>query len=96
MRKAIVIDKRDNVVTAIQDLEKNEEVDIEGGLKVKLKGDCPFGHKFAIKPIKKGGDIIKYGECIGKALDTIDVGQYVHIHNVESLRGRGDIAKQVK
>ena len=34
--------------------------------------------------------IVKYGEIIGRATQDIAVGQHVHVHNLESCRGRGD------
>lgn len=36
-------------------------------------------------------EVIKYGEIIGKASVEIRKGQHVHVHNLESLRGRGDL-----
>ena len=53
-------------------------------------GDIPYGHKIAVQGIDKGSRIIKYGECIGAASRAIQQGEYVHIHNMEALRGRGD------
>ena len=32
----------------------------------------------------------KYGEIIGLATKDIQQGEYVHVHNIESCRGRGD------
>ena len=40
--------------------------------------------------INKGEHIIKYGESIGGATSNIKKGDYVHVHNLESLRARGD------
>ncbi len=34
---------------------------------------------------------MKYGECIGAASCDIKKGDYVHVHNLEALRGRGDL-----
>lgn len=34
---------------------------------------------------------MKYGESIGAASSDIKKGDYVHIHNLEALRGRGDL-----
>ncbi|MCD6323834.1 MAG: UxaA family hydrolase [Desulfurococcales archaeon] len=93
MRKALVIHRRDNVATALTDLSKDEEVVVDAGgeeIKVTLLDDIPFGHKFAIKEIGMGEYVIKYGEVIGRATAPIKVGEHVHVHNVESLRGRGD------
>lgn len=55
-----------------------------------MKEDVKFGHKFAIKDIKKGEHVIKYSESIGTATKDISIGEHVHVHNVESDRGRGD------
>jgi len=55
-----------------------------------------LGHKIALRTIQKGEDIIKYGEVIGRATEMIGVGRHVHVHNVESLRGRGDLARASK
>lgn len=57
-------------------------------------GDIPYGHKIAVKDIKKGELIIKYGEEIGIATKDIKKGEYVHVHNLDSMRGRGDWEKQ--
>jgi altronate dehydratase small subunit len=49
------------------------------------------GHKIAIESIPQGAHVIKYGEIIGRATQSIAKGQRVHVHNLESLRGRGDL-----
>jgi hypothetical protein len=58
---------------------------------VTLLDDIPSNHKFAPVDIKAGDPIIKYGLNIGRASCDIKKGQYVHIHNIESNRGRGDL-----
>ncbi|HEX7475918.1 MAG TPA: UxaA family hydrolase, partial [Dehalococcoidales bacterium] len=59
-------------------------------LDIMLLDDVSAGHKFALRKIKKGVPVIKYGETIGLATTTILLGQHVHVHNVEGTRGRGD------
>ena len=44
----------------------------------------PAGHKYALREIKKGETVIKYGEIIGRATSDIQVGEWVHTHNVKS------------
>ena len=39
----------------------------------------------------KQRQLMKYGECIGAASCDIRKGDYVHVHNLEALRGRGDL-----
>jgi len=40
------------------------------------------GHKYAIRPIKAGENVIKYGNPIGHATADIGVGEQVHTHNL--------------
>jgi altronate dehydratase small subunit len=90
----IVMQSNDNVATALHDIPKGTILDFKLGKtkkKIRIVEKIPFGHKFAIKNIQKGNDIIKYGETIGEAIQKIETGRLVHIHNVVSKRVRGDI-----
>ncbi|MPN57768.1 Altronate dehydratase [bioreactor metagenome] len=58
-----------------------------------LKTAVPYGHKIAVADIPAGTPILKYGEEIGLSTKDITVGEHVHIHNLESRRGRGDLNK---
>ena len=60
----------------------------EGG--VTALQPIPIYHKIAIRPIAKGEKIYKYGQPIGVASADIARGEHVHVHNLESDRGRGD------
>jgi altronate dehydratase len=86
MGNAILVKEKDNVVTCVSDLKKGEEATYRVGSKTKqviVNEDVPFGHKIAITKIAKEGDIIKYGEVIGRAKTDIEVGKWVHTHNTE-------------
>jgi altronate dehydratase small subunit len=94
-RDAIAIKPKDNVATAIRDIEVNgmATVGVEDEiLTVTVTQPIPLGHKFALRRIRSGEDILKYGTVIGRATKDIQVGAHVHVHNVESTRGRGDLA----
>lgn len=45
------------------------------------------GHKYAIRPIADGENVIKYGMPIGRATCDIAVGDHVHVHNVVTNLG---------
>lgn len=95
-RDAIVIRAEDNVATAIRNLEAGYEAAVGIGEKVtrlKLCQSIKYGHKMALKDIALGEEILKYASVIGKATRSIKAGEHVHVHNVESLRGRGDLHK---
>ena len=44
----------------------------------------PAGHKYALRDIKTGEYVIKYGEIIGRATSDITKDEWVHTHNVKS------------
>ena len=93
MKKAIIMDPKDNVATLLSDVEVNDTVQVIMGDKskaLKVQEKIQFGHKFAIEGIKRGQNVLKYGEIIGQAIQDIGQGKHVHVHNVESYRGRGD------
>ena len=90
---AVIIHPKDNVATAIVALKNGGVARVIVASKIfeiLLCDDIPYGHKFAIADIKVQGNVYKYGESIGRATQNIRRGDYVHIHNVESERGRGD------
>ena len=94
MKRAIIIDRNDNVASLLSDVKENETIQAQRGddiLEFKVKDPIQFGHKFAVKQIKSGEDVIKYGEVIGRATRDIGQGCHAHVHNIESLRGRGDL-----
>jgi altronate dehydratase small subunit len=97
MVRAIVLNPSDNVATLIDNGgTADTAVELRGDRtgKVQLKQDIPFGHKVALAAIAKGADVIKYGKVIGETSAAITVGEHVHVHNVESKRGRGDKLKK--
>ena len=91
---AIVCHRDDTVATAVRDLAPGERARASGGgedVLIELRSQVPFGHKFALRDITRGQEVIKYGEIIGLATSAIRQGEHVHLHNVEGLRGRGDL-----
>ncbi len=93
---ALKVDDLDNVATifanGIVDGMEVEVRDKKGHSEViTVHGDVPYGHKIALKDISKGEPIMKYGESIGAASQDIKKGDYVHIHNMDAMRGRGDL-----
>jgi len=93
LEKAIILDKKDNVATALCRLEEGDLIQIrieDYAVNVTLSQDIHLGHKFALKDIPQGEAVIKYGEVIGLTTKQARQGEHVHIHNVESQKGRGD------
>ena len=87
---ALVISPRDNVATALQQLEPGQTIEIRGE-SIAVAEQTPRGHKIALHLIRKGEEVVKYGSTIGTATVDIPPGAHVHTHNVASGRGRGDL-----
>jgi altronate dehydratase small subunit len=91
--KAIVMEGIDNVAIVVEPIEAPADIVVEAAsdkIVVHITDNIPFGHKFAIRDIPEGSLILKYGEPIGVARIDIKAGEHVHVHNLESKRGRGD------
>lgn len=91
--KVIVMKSSDNVCTVVESIEPGSvvAVPLDGEeISIAVADKIPFGHKFAFRAIQQGNPIIKYGEVIGIATREVAPGQHVHVHNLESRRGRGD------
>jgi altronate dehydratase small subunit len=92
--RTIIMNPGDHVAVALQDIPANTKISVrfpdDVDTTMILREDIDFGHKFAVKAIKQGSEIFKYGEVIGRALRDIQMGEHVHVHNLEGTRGRGD------
>jgi len=90
-----VVEPEDNVATVLREITAGETLTIavgDGTVTVDAQSDVGFGHKIALDDIPAGETIVKYGKSIGNATEDIDAGAWVHVHNVESNYGRGDLA----
>ena len=94
MIDGIILNDKDNVATAVQVLAKGQKARVRLNreeVEILMTEDIPYGHKFAVRDVTAGEDILKYGEVIGRATKSIAGGSHAHVQNIESLRGRGDL-----
>lgn len=88
----LVHDHEDNVgVVVVENLSAGTEMLCvvtadNSDFRLTAKADIPIGHKVALKPLKAGDTVIKYGEDIGKMVGDAEVGQHVHTHNCKTKR----------
>lgn len=95
MNAVLVISERDNVATALEPIDAGREVRA-GTATVVAAEAIPRGHKLAVRAIRAGEPVVKYGSPIGTASADIAAGAHVHTHNVASTRGRGDLAVEAR
>jgi len=75
----ILLNAADTIVVALQNLPEGATLE---GLDIVLKQNVPQGHKIATARIEKGANVLKYGQIIGQATQTIQPGEHVHSHNL--------------
>jgi len=87
MINAVIINDIDTVVTVIKKVSLGENVSYvssDGYSTIKATSDIPINHKVAIKQVKNGDEVLKYGERIGYATMDIHIGDHVHTNNLDS------------
>ena len=89
-KKAIIMAATDSVAIALDDLAPGDSVKIRSLLQeivgeLEVSDSVPYGHKLSLKSLAKGAEVIKDGEVIGVASQSISRGEHVHIHNIVSL-----------
>jgi altronate dehydratase small subunit len=93
-KELIIMNETDNVGIVKEGVAKEQVIILGDGREdriVEVREDIPFGFKIAVKDINRGDTVFKYGEPIGIASLDITKGEMVHVHNMEGLRGRGDL-----
>lgn len=88
MQDIVKIHQNDNVAVALRPIAAGETLQV-GGAAVTTTEEIPQGHKFALRPIQAGEEVVKYGFRIGFAKEDIPTGSWVHVHNVKT--GLGDV-----
>jgi (2R)-sulfolactate sulfo-lyase subunit alpha len=48
--------------------------------------DIPIGHKIALKDMKVGDTVLKYGIDMGKVVKDAKAGEHAHVHNIKTKR----------
>lgn len=69
--KFLKINPADNVAVAIAPLSAGEKINVDGQ-EITLNEDIPAGHKFALKNLAEGENVIKYGYPMGMPAKPAD------------------------
>lgn len=84
MREVLKISPADTVAVALMPLKAGDTVSVDGEA-ITLLSDIPAGHKVALRAMKAGEHVVKYGFPIGEAKEDIQKGSHVHVHNLHTL-----------
>lgn len=88
MRKIIRFTEKDNVAVVLEDVKPGLVMGLDGA-DITIGDEIPYGHKIALSDIAAGEKVYKYGEPVARCIKDIKKGEWVHVHNVESIRGLG-------
>lgn len=86
-KRMLILAPQDNVGVLLEDACKGDTA-VCDGIEVTCRENIEFCHKVALTDISRHTDFIKYGEIIGYALRDIKQGEWIHIHNLDDVRGR--------
>lgn len=85
---ALMMNENDNVVTCVADIHKGDTITyLRNNVLCTLTAeeDIPYCHKVAIIDVPKDGEIIKYGESLGKTSEAVSVGHWISHNNLFSV-----------
>jgi altronate hydrolase len=88
---AVHLRPEDNVAVAARSLPTGAQFQHNGDT-LTLSQRIGMGHKIALRRIRKGEAIYKYGQIIGFAREDISPGEWVHVHNVSAAAFERDYA----
>lgn len=90
MKDFLKINPADNVAVAINPLPAGTALCVDGD-EITLVADIPAGHKFALRDIAEGENIIKYGFPIGHARHAVARGAFLDHNDIKTnLEGQLD------
>lgn len=82
--RALRLDGADSVAVTLDELEVGEPCLLPEGGAITARDRIPRGHKIAVRRVASGEAVVKYGHPIGVAISDIEVGAWVHAHNLRS------------
>ena len=81
--KILQLHPKDNVAVLTTDLVSGTEISLTGKT-FSLTKDLSLGDKIALAQLETGALIYKYGIAIGSTKKNIELGEWVHLHNMQS------------
>lgn len=81
MQQVLKLDSRDNVLIALSDLRKGEQIRFSG-VTYDLRSDVSAKHKFAAVDLPTGSEVIMYGVLVGKTMSDVHRGELLTVRNL--------------
>src|SRR5579863_4334857 len=81
-RSVLQLDSRDNVLIALTDLKAGEPIEFAGQTYTPSRS-VPAKHKFAMRSLDLGDDVVMYGVLVGRAVKPIAAGELLTTSNIQ-------------
>jgi altronate hydrolase len=81
-RSVLQLDSRDNVLIALTDLKAGEPIEFAGQTYTPSR-NVPAKHKFAMRSLDIGDDVVMYGVLVGRAVKPIVAGELLTTSNIQ-------------
>ncbi len=94
MNHILQVHHSDNIIVALTNLEKGEEVSLNGEV-IQIKERIPQKHKFAKTALSIGDKLVMYGVEVGRLLQDVEAGELISKEKVRhSTKDFGEKAKE--
>lgn len=84
MKPWIRLSPNDQVIVALDTILAGQRLSLEDGSEITVSEEVSRGHKIATTIVSAGDDVRKFGYSIGKAINDIAPGSWVHTHNLKT------------
>jgi len=87
---ALILSQRDHVGVVLDDVRRGDTVEVRDSEgrnygRITARNDVPFGHKIAREARRRGEELLRYGQPIGRVTADFVAGDHVHTHNLISM-----------
>lgn len=79
----ILLHPNDNILVCVAHIYAGDEIFIDDQA-ITVQKDIDVGHKLARRALAVGDKIYRYGAPIGSMTQAVQMGEHVHMHNMQS------------
>ena len=83
LARAVRVRPTDDVAVAVDALEPGDVIVVGDG-RVAVRESVPAGHKVALRAMRDGEVVHKYGWAIGRTTTPVEAGGWIHSHNLKT------------
>jgi altronate hydrolase len=83
LARAVRVRSTDDVAVAVDPLQPGDTITV-GDTTITTREAIPAGHKVALRALRAGDAVHKYGWAIGRLTADVEAGDWIHSHNLKT------------